>query len=47
VIDSDRTIVEDARKQGIDPGMLSVWVKRERRRGAVAEVVGGQALGGG
>ncbi len=39
MIDSDRTISEVARELGIDPGMLSVWVKDERRRVAVAEVV--------
>jgi transposase-like protein len=34
VIDPGRTISEVARELGIDPGMLSVWVKDERRRGA-------------
>ena len=29
---------------GIDPGMLSVWVKDERRRVAAAEVVGDRSL---
>jgi transposase len=27
VIDTDRTIAEVARELGIDPGMLSTWVK--------------------
>jgi transposase len=40
VIDSGRTISEVARELGIDPGMLSVWVKDERRRTAAAEVHG-------
>jgi len=40
VIDSGRTIAEVARELGIDPGMLSVWVKDERRRIAAAEVHG-------
>lgn len=44
VIDSDRTIAEVARELGIDPGMLSVWVKDERRRVAAAEVVGDRPL---
>jgi transposase-like protein len=38
VIDTDRTIAEVARELGIDPGMLSTWVKDERRRTAAAEV---------
>jgi transposase-like protein len=38
VIDSGRTVAEVARELGIDPGMLSVWVKDERRRIAAAEV---------
>ncbi len=42
VIDSGRTISEVARELGIDPGMLSVWVKDERRRVAAAEAVGEQ-----
>jgi len=40
VIDSDRSIAEVARELGIDPGMLSVWVKDERRRVVAAEVHG-------
>jgi len=44
VIDSDRTISAVARELGIDPGMLSVWVKDERRRGAAAVVVGDRPL---
>ena len=44
VIDSDRSIAEVARELGIDPGMLSVWVKDERRRVAAAEVVGDRSL---
>ena len=44
VIDSDRTIAEVARELGIDAGMLSVWVKDERRRIAAAEVHGEKSL---
>ena len=44
VIDSDRTIAEVARELGIDAGMLSVWVKDERRRISAAEVCGEQPL---
>jgi transposase len=44
VIDTDRTIAEVARELGIDAGMLSVWVKDERRRIAAAEVHGEQPL---
>ncbi len=44
VIDSDRTIAEVARELGIDAGMLSVWVKDERRRIAAAEVRGDTPL---
>ena len=44
VIDSDRTISEVARELGIDPGMLSVWVKDERRRVVAAEVHGDKPL---
>ena len=44
VIDSDRTIAEVARELGIDAGMLSVWVKDERRRIAAAEVHGEKPL---
>ena len=40
VIDTDRTIAEVARELGIDAGMLSTWVKDERRRIAAAEVHG-------
>lgn len=38
--DSDPTITEVARESGLDPGMLSVWVKDARRWVAAAEVVG-------
>jgi transposase len=44
VIDSGRTISEVARELGLDAGMLSVWVKDERRRIAAAEVVGDKPL---
>ena len=44
VIDSGRTIAEVARELGIDPGMLSVWVKDERRRTAAAEAHGDKPL---
>ncbi|ONI92943.1 hypothetical protein ALI22I_00910 [Saccharothrix sp. ALI-22-I] len=44
VIDSGRTITEVARELGIDAGMLSVWVKDERRRIAAAEVHGDKPL---
>ena len=44
VIDSDRTIADVARELGIDPGMLSTWVKDERRRTAAAEVHGDKPL---
>jgi transposase len=44
VIDSGRTIAEVARELGIDPGMLSVWVKDERRRIAAAQVDGEKPL---
>lgn len=45
VIDSGRTIAEVARELGIDPGMLSVWVKDERRRVGAAEAGGEKPLG--
>jgi transposase len=44
VIDSGRMITEVARELGIDAGMLSVWVKDERRRVAVAEIHGDKPL---
>ena len=44
VIDTGRTIAEVARELAIDPGMLSVWVKDERRRVTAAEAVGQQPL---
>ena len=44
VIDSGRTISEVARELGIDAGMVSVWVKDERRRVAAAEVQGENPL---
>ncbi|WP_329011399.1 transposase [Micromonospora rifamycinica] len=44
VIDTGRTIAEVAREVGIDPGVLSIWVKDERRRVSAAEVVGGRPL---
>jgi len=44
VIDSGRTISAVARELGIDIGMLSVWVKDERRRIAAAEVHGETSL---
>lgn len=45
VIDTDRTISEVARELGIDAGMLSVWVKDERRRTAAADLHGEKPLG--
>ena len=45
VIDSGRSISEVARELGLDPGMMSVWVKDERRRIAAAEALGEQPLG--
>ena len=44
LIDSDRTISAVAQELGIDPGMLSVWAKDDRRRIAAAEAVGEQPL---
>ncbi|MEC3974245.1 transposase [Amycolatopsis sp. H20-H5] len=44
VIDTARTIAEVARELGIDPGMLSVWVKDERRRAGAAEALGDEPL---
>jgi transposase len=44
VIDTGRTIAEVARELGIDPGMLSVWVKDERRRADAAAAVGDDTL---
>ncbi|WP_067573854.1 transposase [Nocardia acidivorans] len=38
VIDSDRTITEVARELGLNEGLLSNWVKDERRRITAAEV---------
>ena len=44
VIDTDRTIAEVARELGIDAGMLSVWVKDERRRVEAATALGDEPL---
>jgi transposase-like protein len=44
VIDTDRTVAEVARELGIDPGMLSTWVKDERRRTTAAEDHGEKPL---
>ncbi|MFL6118689.1 transposase [Actinophytocola sp.] len=44
VIDTGRTISEVARELGIDPGMLSVWVKDERRRVGAAAATGDEPL---
>lgn len=44
VIDSGRTITEVARELGLHEGLLSRWVKDERRRIAAAEVAGDKPL---
>ena len=44
VIDSGRTIAEVARELGLTDGLLSTWVKDERRRIAAAEVHGDTPL---
>lgn len=44
VIDTGRTIADVARELGIDQGMLSVWVKDERRRVEAAAVLGDEPL---
>ncbi len=44
VIDSGRTVADVARELGIDAGMLSVWVKDERRRVDAATVHGEEPL---
>jgi transposase len=44
VIDTDRTVAEVARELGIDAGMLSTWVKDERRRTTAAEAHGEEPL---
>ncbi|WP_083608317.1 transposase [Nocardia seriolae] len=44
VIDSGRTIAEVARELGLNEGLLSNWVKDERRRVAAAEAVGEKPL---
>ncbi|MFQ6397578.1 transposase [Nocardia sp. KC 131] len=44
VIDSDRTIAEVARELDLNEGLLSNWVKDERRRNAAAEVHGEKPL---
>ncbi|MEV6103078.1 transposase [Nocardia sp. NPDC051981] len=41
VIDTGRTIADVARELGIDAGMLSYWVKDERRRSEAAVGRGG------
>jgi transposase len=45
VIDSGRPIAEVARELGLNDGLLSIWVKDERRRIAAAEVHGDTPLG--
>jgi transposase-like protein len=44
VIDSDRTIAEVARELGLNEGLLSNWVKDERRRNAAAALHGEKPL---
>jgi transposase-like protein len=44
VIDTGRTIAEVARELGIDAGMLSAWVKDERRRAEAAAGHGEEPL---
>jgi transposase len=44
VIDSGRTVAEVARELGLNDGLLSIWVKDERRRIAAAEVHGEKPL---
>ncbi|MCE7004689.1 transposase [Kibdelosporangium philippinense] len=44
VIDSGRTVAEVARELGLNDGLLSIWVKDERRRIAAAEVHGDKPL---
>jgi transposase-like protein len=44
VIDSGRMIAEVARELGLNDGLLSNWVKDERRRIAAAEIHGEKPL---
>ena len=44
VIDSGRTVADVARELGLNDGLLSIWVKDERRRIAAAEVHGEKPL---
>ncbi|MFD9615208.1 transposase [Streptomyces sp. NPDC059083] len=44
VIDSGRTIADVARELGLNEGLLSNWVKNERRRIAAAEAHGEKPL---
>ena len=44
MIDTGRTIADVARELGIDPGMLSIRVKDERRRTTAAEAHGENPL---